>query len=301
MKHNLFVNQREALDLGVQNITQAHILDLLTSCSSWAKPITTDDGVFYWVARQMICQELPLLKIKPDTAYRHLKALHDGGFIEYTKQGKKDLVRLSKKGRSYYRGSKSESVKSSEINPTKHGNNSAKRSDLNPTDPTTKSNPTTKDHNNDPKFSEFWEIYQKPIGKKPSYQLWQRLSEKTKDLILERLPDFVAHHDQVEYRPHPRTFLNQERWLDGDYLNARKNQRQERYAVQTWDLLFNNCIKGAKPMAEVFSNTKPIREALKAIGFSGLLDIKMMPEQKVHKTIKPQFINAIKFGTGSTT
>lgn len=119
MKYTLLVNQQKALELGISNINQAHILDLLMSCSTWAEVVLVDGEVYYWVARQRICEELPILGIKPDTAYRHLKKLADLGLIEYRKSGKRDCIRVTEKGKSYYVGNESEKAENamSEIDP----------------------------------------------------------------------------------------------------------------------------------------------------------------------------------------
>lgn len=291
MKNNLYINQVQAIRLGITNINQAHILDLITTCSSWAQPVTTDQGVFYWVARQMICQELPLLGIKPDTAYRHLKSLHESGFIEYIKRGKKDLVRLSEKGRKYYIGNKSEFNQNSEINPTKLGNKSEKNSEINPTDPTTRSNPTTIDHNSDEKFNAWWTIYEKPTGKKPAYKLWIKLDEETKDLIIERTPDFVKHHNNPKYRPNPLTFLNQERWLDDEPLQAANLKDLDDRAVMAWEKFFKRCVQNSDSYLAIFEDKDRIKQTLINIDQPNTLDIKMMSEKKVIGWIKPQFIN----------
>ena len=99
MKFNLYVNQEKAIKLGIKNIQQAIIFDLLTTASTWATPETIDNEVYYWVSRTKICELLPLLKIKPDTAYRYLKELHNLGLIDYRKKGKKDLIKITNKGR----------------------------------------------------------------------------------------------------------------------------------------------------------------------------------------------------------
>ncbi len=147
MKHSIHVNQKQAIELGLTNVNQAHILDLLTGASTWATPEIVDGQVYYWVSRQRISSELPLLHLKADTIYRHLKSLAEIGLIEYIKKGKKDCMRLTKKGRSYYVGNRSELAMSetnpseeenSEIDPNHYvGNESENNSDLNPTDPTT--------------------------------------------------------------------------------------------------------------------------------------------------------------------
>lgn len=145
MKYFLSTNQGKALKLGIRNINQAIIFDLLTTLSTWSTPEVMDGQVFYWAARQRIVDELPLLDLKPDTVYRHLKALDQLGLIEYRKLRKRDLVRVTEQGRSYvgnksefsdkhYVGNESESDENSDLNPRKLGNESENNSDLNPTD-----------------------------------------------------------------------------------------------------------------------------------------------------------------------
>lgn len=145
MKHSIHINQRQAMDLGIRNLVQGHIFDLLTGASTWASPEVVDGEVYYWVSRQKISEQLPLADLKPDTIYRNLKKLADIGLIEYIKVGKKDCMRLTKKGKSYYVGSKSEldentisdlnpsNDENSDLNPRKLGSKSEKSSDLNPT------------------------------------------------------------------------------------------------------------------------------------------------------------------------
>ena len=94
--------------MGITNISQAHILDLLTTVSAWATPIDVGSETYYWVARQTIANELPLLDLKPDTVYRYLKKLAELGLIDYVKSGKKDCVRISEKGKKYLSDTMSE-------------------------------------------------------------------------------------------------------------------------------------------------------------------------------------------------
>jgi len=133
MKYNLNVNQKRALELGIVNINQAHIFDLLSCSQVWAKTEIVEGEVFYWVARQRICDELPIIALKPDTVYRHLKNLSNLGLIKYTTLGKKDLIQITKEGKSYYVGNRSELSKNSEIDPTKLGNRSEFCSEIDPT------------------------------------------------------------------------------------------------------------------------------------------------------------------------
>ena len=136
-----------AIELGIGNINQAHIFDMLSTASTWATPIEINNGYYYWVSRQVICRELALLKIKPDTVYRHLKGLSDLGLINYEKSGVKDCICLTEKGKTYFSDTISE-IKPSEVIPYV-GNKSEQarkqirnNSEMNPIYPTYK-HPTT--------------------------------------------------------------------------------------------------------------------------------------------------------------
>jgi DNA-binding transcriptional ArsR family regulator len=125
MKYNLYINQIKAVELGITNINQAHIFDLLSTASTWATPLEIDGGFFYWVSRQTICRELELLSIKPDTVYRHLKALDALGLIEYRKDGLKDCINLTALGKSYHSDTHLEAM--SEIDPNAYVGNKSEQ------------------------------------------------------------------------------------------------------------------------------------------------------------------------------
>jgi uncharacterized membrane protein len=116
----LTFRQQAALELGIVNVNQALILELLSIAHEWATPEYVDGIRYYWTARQKICAELPLLDLKPDTVARYLKSLAQLGLIEHIKSGKKDLTRVTEKA-LHYVGKKSNIVNDdamSEKNPS---------------------------------------------------------------------------------------------------------------------------------------------------------------------------------------
>lgn len=145
MKFTITVNQKQAKELGIKNINQAIILSLISEAHTWAEHEIVDGEVYYWASRTKILEELELLDLKSDTIYRHFKSLASLGLIDYVKNGKKDCVRLTKLGKTYYVGNESEKTQNSEMNPSKLGNESEKHSDLNPTYKNTKEHKITKD------------------------------------------------------------------------------------------------------------------------------------------------------------
>lgn len=149
MRYTLSINAVKCHEWGL-NLNQGALFDLLNQASSWAKPHVINGEFYYWVSRNMVIDEIPLAYSKPDTVYRALKLFEEKGLIDYIKEGKKDLVKLTEKGKEW--NSKTtftpdsnsdlnpKNNQNSEINPSKFGNESEKtpkNSDLNPTNKNT--------------------------------------------------------------------------------------------------------------------------------------------------------------------
>lgn len=142
MKYNITLNQPLMIKHNL-NVTQWCILDIISIAPTWCEAISKDGNIYFWIARQKISEELKALDLKPDSIYRIMKKLVDLGFLEYVKLGKKDLVRLSKKGKSLFL------CTMSEMNPNYYvGNESENNSDLNPTYTTTNINNNTSNNKN---------------------------------------------------------------------------------------------------------------------------------------------------------
>lgn len=64
-------------------------------------------------------------------------------------------------------------------------------------------------------FDEFWNLYAKKVGnKKACEKKWKKLSNKTRQKIMDTLPAFKRNIKDKQYLPYPQTYLNQERWND---------------------------------------------------------------------------------------
>lgn len=138
-QYTMAFRQQAAIELGIANVNQALILELLSIASEWATPEYVDGIQYHWTARQKICAELPLLDLKPDTVARYLKSLVQLGLIEHIKSGKKDLTRVTDKALAYV-GKKSNiannhtmSEKNPEIEVCYVGKKSLENTEKNPT------------------------------------------------------------------------------------------------------------------------------------------------------------------------
>jgi hypothetical protein len=64
-------------------------------------------------------------------------------------------------------------------------------------------------------FSEFWEVYDKKVGKKEKVEKkWDKLSEAIRKQIIEYIPYYRESQPDKKYRKNPETFLNNESWND---------------------------------------------------------------------------------------
>ena len=121
MQYTVTINQVKALEWGL-NSQQALLFAFVYGCPSWAKPIKTDDGIFFALSKAKITEELPLLTDKPDTAYRMLKALEEAGLIELSSTSNITLFRLTEKAIEW-----NQKLDGSEKYPTPPNNNGRKK------------------------------------------------------------------------------------------------------------------------------------------------------------------------------
>lgn len=247
MQYNININQKQAMELWIRNINQAVIFDTLTKASTWCDEIVIDSKVFYWVSRTKIIEEHPILDIKSDTAYRHLKALADLELIEYVKSWKKDCVRITEKGKSYisdaYVGNKSEKEENSETDPNKSGNKSENNSETDPTYHNTNNITIQIDTSKREKFNE-QDIYiaKAFIQKQSTYH--QVMSELKKDPegYIKKQADEVRKLREIDWLSH-QDIIEMLKWI----LNHRDWTFSWKDQIMTiWKLRQTHKSSGAK-------------------------------------------------------
>ena len=187
MRYTHSINAVKCLEWDI-NLAQGALIDLINQASSWAKPHVIDDEVYYWISRNKIIDEIPVAYSKADTVYRSIKSLAEKGIINHVKSGKRDLINLTEKGKSWNvkgtdigdakLGNKSELVEKSEINPSEVGNKSEKtpkNSEISPTDKNTNYK-SINDKKEKPKTSSKKEDVFKPVKpEQVSDQTWNDL------------------------------------------------------------------------------------------------------------------------------
>jgi len=130
MRFSTYLNNAKCMEWKI-NATQGILFALLYEAPAWAKEEIIENRTYYFVSRNLILEELPMFFEKSDTVYRNLKVLQEKGLIEYIKQGKKDLIRITAKGKTWneFKDNNSEKSPSSEQNSEKNPNNLGKKSE----------------------------------------------------------------------------------------------------------------------------------------------------------------------------
>lgn len=78
-----------------------------------------------------------------------------------------------------------------------------------------------------PSFTDFWDLYDKKIGKKENVKKkWEKLPQKTKETIIEYIPFYINSQPDKKYRKNPETFLNNEAWKD-EIINNQSDGQQD--------------------------------------------------------------------------
>lgn len=124
MRFTVLINQSRAIEWGL-NAQQSILFAFLYDLPSWATERIESGETWYNISKTKICQELPVLTDKPDTAYRLVKSLADAGLLEMACFDNKTYVRLTAKGKQWNdsgsENNPSFDEKGSENNPSRVG------------------------------------------------------------------------------------------------------------------------------------------------------------------------------------
>lgn len=69
-----------------------------------------------------------------------------------------------------------------------------------------------KNEKNTISFDLFWDAYDKKVDRVRCEKIWNKLSEPDHQIILERVPDYVASTPDKKFRKDPSTYLHNRSW-----------------------------------------------------------------------------------------
>lgn len=97
MQFTVLINQARSLEWGL-TAPQAMLYSFVYGAAGWAESIERDGSVWFFLNRQKVCDEMPLLTDKPDTVYRLLKQLEEKGLVRLRNEANKPFVSITRKG-----------------------------------------------------------------------------------------------------------------------------------------------------------------------------------------------------------
>ena len=100
MKYTMFIDQVHSIEWGL-NLQEAAIFNFLYSVPTWAEAKLIEGKLFYHASRNKAIQDYPIVSEKPDTIYRIYRRLQSAGVIEWMKDGLKDMILITKKGKQW--------------------------------------------------------------------------------------------------------------------------------------------------------------------------------------------------------
>lgn len=96
----MFIDQIHSIEWGL-NLQEAAIFNFLYSVPTWAEAKLIDGKLFYHASRNKAIQDYPIVSEKPDTVYRIYRRLQSAGVIEWMKDGLKDMILITEKGKQW--------------------------------------------------------------------------------------------------------------------------------------------------------------------------------------------------------
>ncbi len=72
-------------------------------------------------------------------------------------------------------------------------------------------------NNDDPTFDDFWILWPKRVAKKKATEAWRKIRPERRVEVIVALVEWRAYwidRGEMEFVPHPATWLNGERWED---------------------------------------------------------------------------------------
>jgi hypothetical protein len=82
-------------------------------------------------------------------------------------------------------------------------------------------------------FDEFWSLYPRKIAKATARKAWQRLSAEQQLMAAKAIDAhcqyWSAKETELEFIPHPATWINQERWEDELIIEPKKVKQSKEW------------------------------------------------------------------------
>lgn len=96
MRYSTTIDNVTSIKWGL-NIQESYLFAFIIEANTWADKIIIDDELYFFLSRNKVVEDIPLLTGKPDTIYRFYKKFQELELIKYRKSGLKDCILLKEK------------------------------------------------------------------------------------------------------------------------------------------------------------------------------------------------------------
>ena len=250
MQYNISVNQKKFQDhFPALDLIDAAIYDFIRQFMAGGriKNISHDGKQYYWISYKYIIDSLPIIGITSKRGiYKRMCRLFEHGLLEPHPENQSMAQAFFTKGEFFDvpvfdsgddfdptpRNAGSDPLGTRVPTPMNAG------SDYPSTNPLT-INPNTNHIN--AQFAEFWNLYDKKVDKRKSYQKFKRLTDSERKAVLDHVPKYVKATPDRQYRKNPVTYLNGRVWEDEELPVAdagNKQGKQDQDNVQKQSRLY---------------------------------------------------------------
>jgi len=97
-------------------------------------------------------------------------------------------------------------------------------------------------------FEEFWNLYDKKVGRTKAEKLWAKLSEKEKADCMAYIPLYKQAQSDKQFRKNPETFLRNKAFYDEIIIRDSKDQQRSQRIAEAANLVakYTGADKGTK-------------------------------------------------------
>jgi hypothetical protein len=97
-------------------------------------------------------------------------------------------------------------------------------------------------------FEDFWNLYDKKVGRPKAEKLWAKLSEKEKADCMAYIPLYKQAQSDKQYRKNPETFLRNKSFYDEIIIRNSKDQQRSQRIAEAANLVakYTGADKGTK-------------------------------------------------------
>lgn len=97
-------------------------------------------------------------------------------------------------------------------------------------------------------FEDFWNLYDKKVGRTKAEKLWAKLSEKEKADCMAYIPLYKQAQSDKQYRKNPETFLRNKSFYDEIIIRNSKDQQRSQRIAEAANLVakYTGADKGTK-------------------------------------------------------